>query len=161
MPCRTGRTGRRTVTCSPGRGLGTRVKLPRLSLCYPYPTLNPYPNPAIQVEVGWMHKEVTVMGRSVMQPRLVAYQADHRGLAYTYSRLTLSPDAWTPAVLAVKVCLLLCTCSRLPLTLCCPACRRHAQVLRYQTRSLAAGFVFVSHLPALLLKSALCFSRGW
>lgn len=109
--------------------LGTPMKLPRLSLCHPYTTLTPYPNPAIQVEVGWMHKEVMVMGRSVMQPRLVAYQADHRGLAYTYSRLTLSPDAWTPAVLAVKVRLLMCICSRLPLALRRPACRGHAQVV--------------------------------
>ena len=50
-----------------------------------------------------MHKEVMVMGRLVMQPRLVAYQADDPGLAYTYSRLTLTPDAWSPAVLAIKV----------------------------------------------------------
>ena len=50
-----------------------------------------------------MHKEVMVMGRLVPQPRLVAYQADDRGLAYTYSSLTLTPDAWSPAVLAVKV----------------------------------------------------------
>jgi hypothetical protein len=50
-----------------------------------------------------MHKEVLVMGRLVPQPRLVAYQADDRGLAYTYSSLTLAPDAWSPAVLAVKV----------------------------------------------------------
>ena len=50
-----------------------------------------------------MHKEVMVMGRLVMQPRLVAYQADDPGLAYTYSRLTLAPDAWSPAVLAIKV----------------------------------------------------------
>lgn len=56
-----------------------------------------------QAEVGWMHKEVMVMGRLVMQPRLVAYQADDPGLAYTYSRLTLTPDAWSPAVLAIKV----------------------------------------------------------
>jgi hypothetical protein len=50
-----------------------------------------------------MHKEVLVMGRLVPQPRLVAYQADGRSLAYTYSSLTLAPDAWSPAVLAVKV----------------------------------------------------------
>lgn len=50
-----------------------------------------------------MHKEVMVMGRLVMQPRLVAYQADDPGLAYTYSRLTLAPDAWSPSVLAIKV----------------------------------------------------------
>jgi len=56
-----------------------------------------------QAEVSWMHKEVLVMGRLVPQPRLVAYQADDRGLAYTYSSLTLAPDAWSPAVLAVKV----------------------------------------------------------
>ena len=76
-----------------------------------------------------MHKEVTVMGRSVMQPRLVAYQADHKGLAYTYSRLTLSPDAWTPAVLAVKVFPLLYPNLRLLLTLCYLDGRGHAHGL--------------------------------
>lgn len=103
-----------------------------------------------------MHKEVTVMGRSVMQPRLVAYQADHRGLAYTYSRLTLSPDAWTPAVLAVKVCLLMCICSRLPLTLCCPACRRHAQVLMYRKELGCGVCLCVASACALAHKCIMC-----
>ena len=42
-------------------------------------------------------------GKSVMQPRLVAYMADDPSLAYTYSRQTMVPDAWCPVVSIIKV----------------------------------------------------------
>lgn len=54
-------------------------------------------------EVGWEHREVRVMGRRVMQPRLVAYMADDPSLCYTYSGLTLPTLPWSPAVAEVKV----------------------------------------------------------
>lgn len=57
----------------------------------------------MQEEVAWQQKEVTVYGKTVMQPRLVAYMADDPALAYTYSRQTMIPDAWTPAVKYIKV----------------------------------------------------------
>ena len=57
----------------------------------------------VQEEVAWQQKEVTVHGKTVMQPRLVAYMGDDPSLAYTYSRQTMSPKPWTPAVLLVKV----------------------------------------------------------
>ncbi|KAK9806694.1 hypothetical protein WJX73_009610 [Symbiochloris irregularis] len=56
----------------------------------------------VQDEVSWEHKEVTVMGRRVMQPRMVAYMADDTSMQYTYSHTTLSPHAWTPGVAAIK-----------------------------------------------------------
>lgn len=56
-----------------------------------------------QEAVPWEHKEITVMGRRVMQPRLVAYMADDVNLQYTYSHTTLTPHLWSPAVAAVKV----------------------------------------------------------
>ncbi len=57
----------------------------------------------MQEEVAWQQKEVTVHGKTVMQPRLVAYMGDDPSLAYTYSRQTMIPDAWTPAVRLIKV----------------------------------------------------------
>ena len=42
-------------------------------------------------------------GKRVMQPRMVAYMADEPSLAYTYSRQTMIPDSWTPAVRLIKV----------------------------------------------------------
>ena len=57
----------------------------------------------MQAEVAWQQKEVMVHGKTVMQPRLVAYMADEPSLAYTYSRQTMVPDAWTPAVRLIKV----------------------------------------------------------
>ena len=57
----------------------------------------------MQEEVAWQQKEVTVHGKTVMQPRLVAYMGDDPSLAYTYSRQTMIPDAWTPAVKSIKV----------------------------------------------------------
>ena len=57
----------------------------------------------MQEEVAWQQKEVTVHGKTVMQPRLLAYMGDDPSLAYTYSRQTMVPEAWTPAVRLVKV----------------------------------------------------------
>ena len=55
-----------------------------------------------QEAVPWEHKEIQVMGRRVMQPRMVAYMADDISLKYTYSRTTLTPNTWMPSVAAVK-----------------------------------------------------------
>jgi hypothetical protein len=55
------------------------------------------------LEIEWEHREITVMGRKVLQPRLIAYQADDPSLTYTYSRMTLVPSGWHPTVLNIKV----------------------------------------------------------
>lgn len=52
-------------------------------------------------EVRWEQHEVQVFGRSVPQPRLVAWFGD-AGAAYTYSGLTLHPSPWLPCLLSVK-----------------------------------------------------------
>lgn len=57
----------------------------------------------LKTDVKWQEKEITVMGRKVMQPRLVAYEADGEHLSYTYSRTKMIPDSWHDAVLQVKV----------------------------------------------------------
>ena len=44
--------------------------------------------------VGWAQHSVRVFGREHPQPRLVSYCADHPGLSYTYSGLTLKPRCW-------------------------------------------------------------------
>lgn len=43
------------------------------------------------------------MGRMLLQPRLIAYQGDSPSLRYTYSGLQLTPEPWSPCVLAIKV----------------------------------------------------------
>ena len=62
----------------------------------------------MQDEVAWQQKEVTVHGKTVMQPRLVAYMGDDPSLVYTYSRQTMIPEAWTPAVSLIKVIYISC-----------------------------------------------------
>lgn len=49
---------------------------------------------------------MSIFGRRVMQPRLVAYMADHAGLSYTYSGSTMIPLSWSEAALEIKVGLL-------------------------------------------------------
>ena len=57
----------------------------------------------LQDEVAWEQQEIRVMGRKVMQPRLVAYMADHEGLAYTYSHTKQRVLPWAPSVREIKV----------------------------------------------------------
>ncbi|KAK9909337.1 hypothetical protein WJX75_000723 [Coccomyxa subellipsoidea] len=57
---------------------------------------------SLQETVEWQAREVTVMGRRVMQPRLVAYMADHAGLSYTYSGSSMAPLSWNEPVLKIK-----------------------------------------------------------
>mmetsp|Transcript_6640 Transcript_6640/g.15983 ORF Transcript_6640/g.15983 Transcript_6640/m.15983 type:complete len:193 (-) Transcript_6640:751-1329(-) len=56
----------------------------------------------LKANVRWARRAVRVMGREVMQPRLVAYMADSASQAYTYSGATLAPDPWDPFVLKIK-----------------------------------------------------------
>eukprot|EP00873_Tetraselmis_striata_P034498 jgi/Tetstr1/454762/TSEL_041645.t1 len=57
---------------------------------------------ALQREVKWQQRDIQMMGKRVMQPRLVAYMADDSSLAYTYSGTKLEPDCWHPFVLRAK-----------------------------------------------------------
>lgn len=52
-------------------------------------------------ELGWMQKEITIFGRRVMQPRLIAWYGDSTA-GYTYSGLELQPANWHPELLKLK-----------------------------------------------------------
>lgn len=46
-------------------------------------------------ELQWSQREITLFGRRVMQPRLVAWYGDHEAV-YSYSGLKLEPLPWHP-----------------------------------------------------------------
>lgn len=54
-------------------------------------------------DIPWLHRTIKVMGRPVLQPRLVCYMADDASLRYTYSGTQWDPVAWTSCVLQIKV----------------------------------------------------------
>lgn len=47
------------------------------------------------LELDWSQREITLFGRRVMQPRLIAWHGE-AGAVYTYSGLTLQPLPWHP-----------------------------------------------------------------
>lgn len=52
-------------------------------------------------ELNWMQAEITMFGRKVMQPRLIAWYGDP-GANYAYSGLSLNPRPWHPVLLELK-----------------------------------------------------------
>lgn len=54
---------------------------------------------SLREQAAWQQLPISMFGRTVMQPRLLAWYGDH---AYTYSGLTLSPRPWTPELLDLK-----------------------------------------------------------
>jgi alkylated DNA repair dioxygenase AlkB len=52
-------------------------------------------------ELDWSQREVTLYGRRVMQPRLIAWYGDREAI-YTYSGLTLLPLPWHPQLLDLR-----------------------------------------------------------
>ncbi len=56
---------------------------------------------SLMAEVAWEQRSVVIAGRSIPQPRLVAWMGE-AGLSYTYSGLTLSPSPWTPTLAKIK-----------------------------------------------------------
>jgi alkylated DNA repair dioxygenase AlkB len=52
-------------------------------------------------ETPWRQEQVTVWGKTHMQPRLIAWYGDD-ALSYSYSGITLSALPWTPALLRIK-----------------------------------------------------------
>lgn len=52
-------------------------------------------------ELAWEQREITLFGRRVQQPRLLAWYGDPPA-AYTYSGLTLRPRPWHPALFELK-----------------------------------------------------------
>lgn len=53
-------------------------------------------------ELNWSQREITLFGRRLMQPRLVAWYGD-AGALYRYSGLELSPLPWHPLLRDLKV----------------------------------------------------------
>jgi alkylated DNA repair dioxygenase AlkB len=52
-------------------------------------------------ELDWVQKEITLFGRKVMQPRLIAWHGDP-GSVYRYSGLSLNPEPWRPVLMALR-----------------------------------------------------------
>ena len=51
--------------------------------------------------IAWEQKAINIMGKQVMQPRLIAWYGD-AGKSYRYSGLTVHPLPWTPVLLDMK-----------------------------------------------------------
>lgn len=49
----------------------------------------------LQSTLQWRSETITMFGRTMLQPRLIAFYADE-GVRYTYSRRTFTGLAWTP-----------------------------------------------------------------
>ncbi|MCC7447172.1 MAG: alpha-ketoglutarate-dependent dioxygenase AlkB [Anaerolineae bacterium] len=52
-------------------------------------------------EIHWAEQSITIYGKSVKVPRLVAWYGD-AGKSYTYSGTTMHPEPWIPALLTMK-----------------------------------------------------------
>lgn len=52
-------------------------------------------------ELKWRRQEITLFGRRIMQPRLIAWYGDPDAV-YAYSGLTLQPLPWHPLLLELK-----------------------------------------------------------
>ena len=51
--------------------------------------------------IAWQHEAIRIYGRLIDQPRLTAWYGDP-GKSYTYSGITLTPQAWTPALQEIR-----------------------------------------------------------
>ena len=51
--------------------------------------------------ISWRQDQIRLFGRWVDQPRLTAWHGDP-GCSYTYSGMTMQPQAWTTELLAIK-----------------------------------------------------------
>ncbi len=52
-------------------------------------------------EIPWVQKEITIVGKKVLQPRLIAWFGDPEA-QYTYSGLRNVPIPWTPTLTLLK-----------------------------------------------------------
>jgi len=55
----------------------------------------------LQTEIEWQEKEIILFGKSILQPRLVAFYGD-LDKPYTYSKTLFKPHSWTPTLLELK-----------------------------------------------------------
>ena len=52
-------------------------------------------------EIGWRQEDILIYGKRHLQPRLIAWYGDP-GRTYTYSRLKLTPNAWTSELTEIR-----------------------------------------------------------
>jgi alkylated DNA repair dioxygenase AlkB len=52
-------------------------------------------------ETTWRSESISLYGRTVLQPRLIAWYGDP-GQHYAYSGIQLAPEVWTPLLLEIK-----------------------------------------------------------
>lgn len=55
----------------------------------------------IVAETPWRAESITLFGKKVLQPRLIAWYGD-AGRTYAYSGITLEPLPWTPTLAALR-----------------------------------------------------------
>ncbi|KYP13922.1 alpha-ketoglutarate-dependent dioxygenase AlkB [Flavihumibacter sp. CACIAM 22H1] len=55
----------------------------------------------LQKQVNWKQEPIKLFGKEIMQPRLTAWYGDENK-AYSYSGITMVPDAWSPVLLQIK-----------------------------------------------------------
>lgn len=51
--------------------------------------------------IPWRSESIVLWGKSYVQPRLIAWYGD-KDARYTYSGLTLTPQAWSPTLLRIR-----------------------------------------------------------
>lgn len=51
--------------------------------------------------IVWRNDTITIFGKTHPQPRLTTWYGDHN-IEYTYSRITMKSEYWTPALLELK-----------------------------------------------------------
>jgi hypothetical protein len=77
------------------QGAWTALFPGKLSRCQHYMT-------TLLKEVRWEQRELSMMGRRVLQPRLICYMADAPELQYTYSGLTVQVTTATGATCTIQ-----------------------------------------------------------
>ncbi|HLK28704.1 MAG TPA: alpha-ketoglutarate-dependent dioxygenase AlkB [Puia sp.] len=55
----------------------------------------------LSIEIKWKQEPIKIFGKEVMQPRLTAWYGN-ADKPYTYSGLTMQPNAWTKQLLEIK-----------------------------------------------------------
>jgi alkylated DNA repair dioxygenase AlkB len=90
---------------SPSVGVPLRVDVPGGDVVlFQAPDLGIDPTIAfnrLRAAIPWKAREISIGGRSIMQPRLTSWHAD-AGVTYTYSGRTHHPAPWTPLLLRLK-----------------------------------------------------------
>ncbi len=55
----------------------------------------------VKEEINWQEKEITLFGKKIMQPRLVAFYGNE-GVAYKYSGQIMQAELWSSLLVSIK-----------------------------------------------------------